>query len=60
MFIFKVMQDACKLLIGSHDFRNLCKMDVANGVVDFMRTVKDAEIVCVSRQSHNTESGVII
>ncbi|XP_026474937.1 tRNA pseudouridine(38/39) synthase-like [Ctenocephalides felis] len=52
-----VMQDACKLLIGSHDFRNLCKMDVANGVIDFMRTVKDAEIICVSKQFKDTESG---
>jgi tRNA pseudouridine38/39 synthase len=24
------MQEACKFLVGSHDFRNLCKMDVGN------------------------------
>lgn len=26
------MTSACKYLVGSHDFRNLCKMDVGNGV----------------------------
>lgn len=26
------MQEACEVLVGSHDFRNLCKMDVGNGM----------------------------
>lgn len=26
------MSSACRYLVGSHDFRNLCKMDVGNGV----------------------------
>lgn len=26
-------------LIGNHDFRNFCKMDVNNGVVEFQRTI---------------------
>lgn len=38
------MQKACKNLEGIHDFRNLCKMDVANGVVAFIREIKSAEI----------------
>lgn len=38
------MQKACEYLVGSHDFRNLCKMDVGNGVVTFERELKVARI----------------
>lgn len=38
------MKVACTYLIGSHDFRNLCKMDVGNGVVTFIREIRDARI----------------
>lgn len=31
------MNDAAQKLVGQHDFRNFCKMDVANGVVNFKR-----------------------
>ncbi|XP_039212542.1 tRNA pseudouridine(38/39) synthase isoform X2 [Crotalus tigris] len=30
--------------VGNHDFRNLCKMDVANGVTNFQRTILSAEV----------------
>lgn len=40
------MSQAAGYLIGHHDFRNICKMDVANGVITFARTVQDARIVC--------------
>ncbi|XP_078284567.1 tRNA pseudouridine(38/39) synthase [Rhinoraja longicauda] len=33
------MVEAGRRLCGTHDFRNLCRMDVANGVVKFVRTV---------------------
>lgn len=33
------MGEAGKLLEGVHDFRNLCKMDVGNGVVNFKRRI---------------------
>ncbi|XP_053551287.1 LOW QUALITY PROTEIN: tRNA pseudouridine(38/39) synthase [Bombina bombina] len=36
------MDCAARLLEGTHDFRNLCKMDVANGVLNFTRTVLSA------------------
>lgn len=36
----KLMEEAAKLLEGEHDFRNLCKMDVGNGVVQFRRRVE--------------------
>ena len=33
------MSKAGHLLVGEHDYRNLCKMDVANGVVNFKRRI---------------------
>lgn len=33
------MQEAGQHLVGEHDFRNLCKMDVGNGVVNFKRRI---------------------
>ncbi|KAJ8927470.1 hypothetical protein NQ314_020067 [Rhamnusium bicolor] len=33
------MRTASKMLLGTHDFRNFCKMDVGNGVVEFTRNV---------------------
>lgn len=39
-----LMQQACKYLIGSHDFRNLCKMDVGNGVTNYIRRLDNVEI----------------
>ncbi|KAG6443866.1 hypothetical protein O3G_MSEX003051 [Manduca sexta] len=41
------MRRACAHLIGSHDFRHLCKMDVGNGVLTFTRHVLSADIVAV-------------
>ncbi|KAI8480908.1 tRNA pseudouridine synthase 3 [Branchiostoma belcheri] len=33
------MHLAAQKLVGEHDFRNFCKMDVANGVVTFIRRI---------------------
>jgi tRNA pseudouridine38/39 synthase len=38
------MREALKLLIGKHDFRNFCKMDVEK-VYNFERKIHDAKIV---------------
>ena len=38
------MQDAANKLVGEHDFRNLCKMDVGNGVTNYKRKIMSAEI----------------
>ncbi|XP_048476929.1 tRNA pseudouridine(38/39) synthase [Rhincodon typus] len=38
------MDQAARLFEGTHDFRNLCKMDVANGVTSFRRTVLRARV----------------
>ena len=37
------MQQAATYLLGNHDFRNLCKMDIAN-VTNFRRDIYSAEI----------------
>jgi tRNA pseudouridine38/39 synthase len=33
------MEEAGKRLCGEHDFRNFCKMDVNNGVVNYRRRI---------------------
>ncbi|ELW72237.1 tRNA pseudouridine(38/39) synthase isoform X2 [Tupaia chinensis] len=38
------MNSAAQKYVGTHDFRNFCKMDVANGVVNFQRTVLSAQV----------------
>ncbi|KAI4491045.1 hypothetical protein M0802_010462 [Mischocyttarus mexicanus] len=48
------MNKAVKYTIGLHDFRNICKMDVANGVVNFERRIIDAAIVL--KQNDCTEN----
>lgn len=47
------METACQHLIGSHDFRNLCKMDVGNGVVNYIRRIDHAVIKLATK--HETE-----
>nr|XP_028563226.1 tRNA pseudouridine(38/39) synthase [Podarcis muralis]XP_028563227.1 tRNA pseudouridine(38/39) synthase [Podarcis muralis] len=44
-----LMNTAAQKLVGTHDFRNLCKMDVANGVINFQRTILTAEVKPVAR-----------
>lgn len=40
----EAMRTACRKLIGTHDFRNFCKMDVNNGVLSYMRSIYDTDI----------------
>lgn len=44
-----LMHAAAQRYVGTHDFRNLCKMDVANGVVNFQRTILSARVTWVER-----------
>lgn len=37
------MREAGKLLVGQHDFRNFCKIDVTN-VKNFVRTIESVKI----------------
>ncbi|KAJ8688400.1 hypothetical protein QAD02_024195 [Eretmocerus hayati] len=53
----EAMDEAAKLLIGSHDFRNFCKMDVANGVINFQRTILDAAVACTVKNNQNITTG---
>jgi tRNA pseudouridine38/39 synthase len=46
-----LMRDAAKRLIGEHDYRNFCKMDVANGVVTFFRRIDDISIRVLDNES---------
>ncbi|CAN0065659.1 unnamed protein product, partial [Laminaria digitata] len=39
----KAMDDAASRIVGDHDFRNLCKIDVAN-VSNFVRHIKHASV----------------
>lgn len=38
------MDAAVRYAVGCHDFRNLCKMDVANGVCKYDRRILSAEV----------------
>ena len=42
------MNEAAQKLIGEKDYRNLCKMDVANGVTNFTRKMISADISMLS------------
>uniref|UniRef100_A0A1B6CQ65 Pseudouridine synthase I TruA alpha/beta domain-containing protein n=1 Tax=Clastoptera arizonana TaxID=38151 RepID=A0A1B6CQ65_9HEMI len=53
----KVMNEAAQFLIGTNDFRNLCKMDVGNGIVNFTRIINKANIEVLSEHSHPHSSG---
>lgn len=44
-----LMNAAAQKYVGTHDFRNLCKMDVANGVTNFQRTILTVQVQLVDR-----------
>lgn len=50
----QLMNEAAQKLLGEHDFRNLCKMDVGNGVVEFTRSISSAVVTEIEPSS--TES----
>lgn len=52
----EAMQKACTFLVGVHDFRNLCKMDVGNGVVAFDRELRSVRVVEAIQKSAGSES----
>ncbi|XP_072229436.1 tRNA pseudouridine(38/39) synthase [Leuresthes tenuis] len=45
-----LMAEAAKRYEGTRDFRNLCKMDVGNGVLQFQRTILSATVKPVQPQ----------
>uniref|UniRef100_A0A2A4K4U0 Pseudouridine synthase I TruA alpha/beta domain-containing protein n=1 Tax=Heliothis virescens TaxID=7102 RepID=A0A2A4K4U0_HELVI len=44
----QAMRSGCTRLLGSNDYRNLCKMDVGNGVVEFRREIISADVLPIS------------
>uniref|UniRef100_W5LJV2 Pseudouridylate synthase 3 n=2 Tax=Astyanax mexicanus TaxID=7994 RepID=W5LJV2_ASTMX len=40
----ELMATAARRYEGTHDYRNLCKMDVGNGVLQFQRTIQSASV----------------
>ncbi|CAG8501242.1 2447_t:CDS:2 [Paraglomus occultum] len=40
----ELMQSACKQFIGTHDFRNFCKINSSQDVTNYERTILDAKI----------------
>lgn len=49
-----LMADAAKKYEGTHDFRNICKMDVGNGVLQYKRTILSTTIKPAPRQRVNS------
>ncbi|KAG5897914.1 hypothetical protein JTB14_014031 [Gonioctena quinquepunctata] len=45
------MQAASEKLLGVHDFRNFCKMDVGNGVTEFTRNILELTVEKASENS---------
>uniref|UniRef100_T1DKF0 tRNA pseudouridine(38/39) synthase n=1 Tax=Crotalus horridus TaxID=35024 RepID=T1DKF0_CROHD len=50
-----LMHAAAQRFVGNHDFRNLCKMDVANGVTNFQRTILSAEVKLADQERKTEE-----
>jgi len=51
----KRMEDAGQLLLGEHDYRNFCKMDVNNGVVEFVRRIDSVRVECIQRENSDID-----
>lgn len=49
------MQNASQKLLGVHDFRNFCKMDVGNGVTEFIRNIFEIKIEPLSNDLEGNE-----
>lgn len=50
------MRDAGRRLVGEKDFRNLCKMDVGNGVVTFFRRIDNVSVNCLDKDPNKLET----
>ncbi|PIA13772.1 tRNA pseudouridine synthase [Coemansia reversa NRRL 1564] len=46
----EVMQMAARRFLGTHDFRNFCRLDPAKQITNFERSIKEIAIVPVSSQ----------
>ena len=55
----EAMNVAASYLIGSHDFRNLCKIDIAN-VSNFIREVYSAKLIPFISNNHFPEEAIFM
>ncbi|XP_043285696.1 tRNA pseudouridine(38/39) synthase [Venturia canescens] len=53
----EAMNEAAGYIVGYHDFRNFCKMDVGNGVVRFDRKVDEAKVITIKPRESDEISG---
>ncbi|XP_045106775.1 tRNA pseudouridine(38/39) synthase-like [Portunus trituberculatus] len=53
----QAMNQAGQHLVGEHDFRNLCKMDVANGVVNFKRRIMAVRVARMDQKDGEDTGG---
>lgn len=53
------MNEAAQHLIGEHDFRNFCKMDVENGVTNFVRSIRRVDLKEING-SNEEETGKLL
>lgn len=51
------MQKACILLQRHADFRNFCKMDVHNGVTNYMRNLQSASVHLCPNETEKQQEG---
>ena len=50
------LNEAGQHLLGEHDYRNFCKMDVANGVVNYKRRITRVEASAIKIQNSSEPS----
>ena len=39
------MKTSCKILQGTHDFRNFCRMDISNNITNYVRRITNCDVV---------------
>jgi tRNA pseudouridine38/39 synthase len=53
------MDTAVQYVVGCHDFRNLCKMDVANGVLKYDRRILSAKVKVLTMDPFHKDADTI-
>ena len=53
--ILELINKGGQHLVGAHDFRNFCKMDVGNGVVDYHRRITEVNVNVIQNENSSTE-----
>ena len=56
----KLLAEAGNHLVGEHDYRNFCKMDVGNGVVNYHRRIFNVEVQTMSESNSSYDICVLV